>query len=130
VSARLTDLERAERAVTGAQLQRLITDLAVIWGWQWCHFRALQNRRGIWQVPVEGPLGTGWPDLFLAHPSQRTILGVEVKRQLEYLTPDQMRVHAVLGLAGLPIVTWRPSDLRDPVDESVAGRILAGRARP
>lgn len=109
---RLTDQERVDRAVTGAELQHMITDLATILGYSWCHWRALQNKRGFWQVPVEGPLGTGWPDLFLGHPIKRLILGIEVKRELgDPVTPDQAAIHDFLRRCGMEVYVFRPSDL-------------------
>jgi hypothetical protein len=109
---RLTDQERADRKLTGGELQRQITDLATIFGWSWCHWRALKNGRGFWQVPVEGPLGEGWPDLFLAHPVKQRVLLVEVKRELgDPLTAAQVGVHQLLRHAGLEVEVWRPSDM-------------------
>ena len=114
---RLTDQERADRALTGGELQRQITDLATMLGWSWCHWRALKNGRGFWQVPVEGPLGTGWPDLFLAHPVKVRLLGIEVKRELgDRLTPEQEASHDLLRRSGLDVHVFRQSDM-------TAGRI-------
>ena len=109
---RLTDQQRADRALPGGDLQTQITDLAEIYGWKWCHWRPLQNRRGFWQVPVEGPLGAGWPDLFMAHPTRGRVLAVEVKREVgDPLTGDQVYVHEILRRAGIEVVVWRPSDM-------------------
>lgn len=115
---RLTVAERADRALSGTDLQRQITDLAQLYGWEFVHFRAAPSKRG-WRVPVEGPLGAGWPDLFLASGKRRRVLAVEVKRELgDPVTPDQVRVHTTLREAGLEVVVWRPSDM-------TAGRIEA-----
>lgn len=115
---RLTPAERQDRATSGADLQRLVTELARIYGWQWVHFRPAQTQRG-WRTPVEGPLGQGWPDLFLAHPRKRRLLAVELKRELgDPLTPEQVAVLQALQQAGLETVVWRPSDL-------TAGRVQA-----
>jgi hypothetical protein len=110
--SRLTGAQRADRRLTGGELQRQITDLAGFYGWLWCHFRALQNRRGQWQVLVEGPLGAGWPDLLLVHPRRHRVLLVEVKRELgDELSADQVVVHELLRQAGLDVRVWRPSDM-------------------
>ena len=115
---RLTEVERAERRLSGGDLQAQITNLAELLGWSWCHWRAAPTRRG-YRVPVEGPLGAGWPDIFLAHPRRGRLLAIEVKRELgDPITPAQETVHELLGLAGLMVVVARPSDLRDPIETS------------
>ena len=119
MSARLTAVERTERELTEAVFQRQVTDLAELLGWSWCHWRALRNGRGIWQVPVEGPLGKGWPDLTLVHADQRRLVFAELKRELEPVQPHQELIHAVLRAAGSEVHVWRPSDLRDPIDLSL-----------
>lgn len=114
---RLTPAQVADRALTGAELQRQITDLAEIYGWTWVHFRAAKTNRG-WRVPVEGPLGEGWPDLFLAK-AGRGILGIEIKRELgDAPTFAQEWVHDQLRAAGLEVFVFRPSDM-------TAGRVQA-----
>jgi hypothetical protein len=115
---RLTPAEQADRKMTGAAFQAQIAELAHIYGWQWVHFRPAQTQRG-WRTPVEGPLGKGWPDLFLAHPRKRRLLAVEVKREIgDPLTADQVAVLQTLAAAGLETVVWRPSDM-------TAGRVQA-----
>jgi hypothetical protein len=118
MTGRLTPAEKVDRATSGAELQRLVTELAHIYGWQWVHFRPAQTQRG-WRTPVEGPLGKGWPDLFLAHPRKRRLLAVEIKREHgDPLTADQAAVLHALAASGLETVVWRPSDL-------TAGRVQA-----
>jgi hypothetical protein len=140
VSARLTAQDRADREVTEAALQLRIVETAAWLGWHSAHWRALQNRRGIWQVPVEGGLGKGWPDLTLLHPDRRRIIFAELKRQEKPLEPDQERVLGMLRqlvgpreVGGIVVPTvevyvWRPSDIRDPIEESTVFAIL--RSRP
>lgn len=108
--ARLSAQERADRALTEAEFQRAVTDLAAILGWSWVHFRPAQTARG-WRTPVEGPLGQGWPDLVLVSPLRRRFLAVELKRELGALSPDQEQVHRILEAGGLTVRVWRPSDL-------------------
>lgn len=138
----LTDVERAERKVTEAEFQRQVTDLAELHGWSWVHFRAGIQANGRWHVPVEGPLGAGWPDLVLvrARGRDRRILFAELKRQLGHLTPDQERVRQLLIEVGLSFgalpsadgvtrmlvdhFVWRPSDLRDPIESSAIYEVL------
>lgn len=122
---RLTEQERGDRRLTGGELQRQITDLATILGYDWAHFRALQNRRGMWQVPVEGPLATGWPDLFLASARRQRVMFVEVKRELgDPLTPVQQACHDALRAAGLEVHVWKPSDMSSGLIADVLGRAV------
>lgn len=128
MSGRLTDVERRERALGEKDFQKLVTDLATTLGWSWAHFRALQNRRGMWQVPVEGPLGPGWPDLVLLRVRDRRLVFAELKRELGHATAEQAATLAALEelgrdafLMNRPFVEahlWRPSDLRDPIETS------------
>ena len=108
---RLTDLERADRKLTEREFQGLVTELAGLMGYRWVHFRAARTDRG-WRVPVEGPLGAGWPDLVLVSPHKRRTLAVELKREIAGPpTPDQEYVHLMLRESGWTVFVWRPSDL-------------------
>lgn len=148
MSGRLTDLERDERALSERAFQGQVTGLAEALGWSWAHWRPLQNRRGMWQVPVEGSLGRGWPDLTLLRVRDRRLVFAELKRELERPSADQAAVLAGLGelvlevkcgevplahldgerrsccFPAVEVYLWRPSDLRDPIEDSVIGRIL------
>lgn len=115
---RLTDVERAERRVSGGELQTQITDLAEVLGYEWMAVGPLRTAHG-WRTPTRGPLGAGWPDLFLVNWRRGRVVVIEVKRQIDDpLTPDQVHVHAALREAGLEVHVARPSDLRDPIEES------------
>jgi hypothetical protein len=94
-----------------ADLQRCVTDMAALFGWSHVHFRPAQTRKG-WRVPVEGPLGAGWPDLVLVRVRDRRLLFVELKRELGQVSADQAAVLAALGAVAEAVV-WRPSDLTD-----------------
>lgn len=119
---RLTEQQRADRRLTGTDLQRQITDLAAMYGWTWVHFRAARTERG-WRVPVEGPLGPGWPDLVLVSPMRRRTLAIEVKRELgDDPSPDQVYVHTMLREAGWMVLVWRPSDMSEGrIQEELSG---------
>jgi hypothetical protein len=93
---RLTAEERELRSVAERDFQRQVTDLAELLGWTWCHWRALRNGRGIWQVPVEGPLGKGWPDLTLVRERDRRLVFAELKRWDQDPTPEQVAVLELL----------------------------------
>ena len=121
---RLTDAERAERAMSSTDVQAVFTGLALVLGWDWVHFRAARERGG-WRVPVDGPLGEGWPDVFLAHPGRGLTIGVECKREKDDEPTERQRsVHAILRAAGMPVYVVRPSDVRDPLQQSRAWKIL------
>jgi hypothetical protein len=96
--------------VTEHDLQRLVTDAASVLGWHWVHFRPAQTAHG-WRTPVQGPLGEGWPDLFLARPRDGRLLAVELKSDKGTVTADQLAVHAVLIAAGLDVRVVRPADV-------------------
>lgn len=138
---RLTPVERAERAMKEIDLQRLLVGrdgIAPLFGWEHVHFRKGRTKDG-WATSTSGSLGRGWPDLVLVRERDRRILFVELKRELEQPAEHQERVLEVLRslAAGEPQPTpfpgtwtrvevhvWRPSSVRDPIDQSVAGLVL------
>jgi hypothetical protein len=123
-AVRLTEAERADRRTTGGELQRMVMELGGLLGWAGVHFRAARTERG-WRVPVEGPLGRGWPDLVLVHPGHRRTLAVEIKREVDdALSPDQRYVHSVLAAAGWSVFVWRPSDLTEGRIQEELSRVL------
>jgi len=116
--SRLTGREVLERDIAGEEFQKTTAQLAEMLGWWWVHFRPARTRSG-WRTPVEGPMGEGWPDLFLVHPVRRLIRAIEVKREIDDpVTPAQANVHSVLEAAGIPVFTARPSSLREPIQQS------------
>lgn len=111
MAGRLTDIERADRKVTGAELQGMVGELGALFGWAWIHIRPAQTSHG-WRTPVEGPLGKGWPDMVLVNATRQRTLAIEIKREVDdALSPDQRYVHGVLEAAGWTVRVWRPSDL-------------------
>ena len=109
---RLTAQQRADRRLTGLDLQRQIKDLGAMLGWLHMHVRPAQTAAG-WRTPVSGQLGKGWPDLVLVNPMRRRTLAVEVKREFEDVSPDQVYVHTMLREAGWTVLVWRPSDMSE-----------------
>ena len=93
--------------VTEAQFQRQIEELASRLGWQWVHFERMGNDQGRWRTPARGPLGRGFPDLFLVKGSRA--LFVECKAQRGVLTDAQRQVRLTLEQLH-PYYVWRPSD--------------------
>jgi hypothetical protein len=121
---RLTGRELLERDETGEELQKAIAQLAEMLGWWWVHFRPARTKGG-WRTPVEGPMGEGWPDLFLVHPVRRLVRAIEVKREVDDpVTPAQQNVKAVLEASGIPVLIARPSSLSEPVQQSEVYRWL------
>lgn len=90
-------------------VQRLVTDAAELCGWSWVHFRPAQTAHG-WRTPVSGPLGAGWPDLFLARARDGRLLGVECKGAGGRVSDAQRAVHRVLRDAGLDVHVVGPDD--------------------
>lgn len=118
---RLTEQQRADRQLAGIDLQRQVKDLSAMYGWLHMHVRPAQTQHG-WRTPISGQLGKGWPDLTLVNPMRRRILFVEVKRELEEPTPDQVYVHTMLREAGLEVRVWRPSDMSEGRIQEELGR--------
>lgn len=85
-------------AVTEAQFQRQVIDLARIFGWQ--HYHPTLSR---WSA-------RGWPDLVLCRPPR--LLLAELKRENGKSTPEQDAWLALLrACPGVETYLWRPSDL-------------------
>lgn len=108
---RLTDAQRADRALSEDEFRTQVNDLAHILGWQWMWVHPLRTSGGIWKTPTFGPLGKGWPDTVFVHPAKRRVLFVEFKKELGHTSPDQDYVLGVLRAAGCEVAVWRPSDL-------------------
>ena len=103
-------------ALSEAQFQRQVTDLAVLSGWEWAHFRKAQTPTG-WRTPTAGTIGTGFPDLVLVHRSQARLLFVEVKSDKGRLRPDQSRVLSLLyQLVEGPTREWAEVHVWHPKD--------------
>jgi hypothetical protein len=112
---RLTDQQRADRALSEAEFRAQVDDLAAMYGWQWMHVDPLRGKGGIWRTPTHGPLGKGWVDTVYVHP-RRGLLFVEFKKDLGHTSPDQDYVLGVLrqladAVIGLDVCVWRPSDM-------------------
>jgi hypothetical protein len=90
-------------ALTEAQLQQRVLDLAKHCHWMVVHIRATEVSKGRWSVPYTGDLGL--PDLILCK-NGRVILA-ELKSASGKTTPQQ---DAWLTAAGDHARLWRPSD--------------------
>lgn len=110
-------------ALTEAQWQRQLVDLAAMLGFHWLHLRPGQTSHG-WRVPVSGTLGEGWPDLVFVRERDRRILFVELKSGKGRLTEEQEYVLGVLRNAGCEVYAWWPTDIDD------AAAVLMATGRP
>ncbi len=90
-----------------AEFSRQVTDLAMVLGWEWAHFRPAQTARG-WRTPVSGTIGAGFPDLVLLR--QRSVIVAELKREGAKPTAEQERALALFRAAGVAAYLWHPSD--------------------
>lgn len=107
MTARLTDRDRALRAITEAQWQRTVTDLATRLGWCWyappkAGVRALGSVRGT---------VAGFPDLTLVR--HGSLVFAELKRETGSVSPAQDEWLSLLRATGAVVRVWRPSDLLD-----------------
>lgn len=96
-----------DRAVSEAQFQRQVIQLAQLCGWRVAHFRPAKNARGEWRTPVAAD-GAGFPDLVLVRGLK--FLFRELKTERGQLTPQQVMWGEELRLAGADWAVWRPSD--------------------
>lgn len=141
MASRLTAVEQAERKVKEIDLQRQLVGtggLARILGWEHVHFRPGMRANGQWRTSTSGSLAH-WPDLVLVRIRDRRLIFAELKRQLEQPSDDQAHVLDVLRSLDVPlgrtpapfevgprveVHVWRPSDLRDPIQDSVIYQVL------
>lgn len=104
---RLTDEERALRAITERQFQTDIITLARAAGWLVAHFH--DSRRQVKPgVFVGDKDAKGFPDLVLVRASEFLIL--EVKRETGKVEVEQQQWLDALNRAGVEAMVVRPSD--------------------
>ena len=85
-------------AITEAQFQRQVHDLAVLYGWEFFH---------PW-LSIHSP--RGFPDVTLCRPPR--LIFAELKRENGKTTEHQDKWLALLGACpGVECFLWRPSDL-------------------
>jgi hypothetical protein len=91
-------------AITEAELQTLVVDLAHTYGWRVMHVRPSRVGEERWATATSIP---GWPDLTLL--GHGRALFVELKSEKGRLRPEQLEVIALLRAAGLDARVWKPS---------------------
>lgn len=85
-----------------------VTQLALIRGWSYLHIRPGMTRDS-WRTPISGPLGKGWPDLLLVREKDQRHLAIELKRDGQKPTEDQLRVLGILAACGFETGWFTPS---------------------
>lgn len=109
---RLTDQQRADRALVELDFQRMLVGprgLATQLGWLHVHFRPAKTATG-WKTPGSGELLEGWPDLVLVRQRDRRLIFAELKRELGHLTDSQAEVLDLLGCLAAPVGDFRAAD--------------------
>lgn len=96
--------------ISEAELMRLITDACELLGWQWMHLRPGRTAHG-WRTPVSGPLGAGFPDLFLVDPRRQRTLLIECKTNSGTVSALQATTIETLRSAGMTVLVVRPKDV-------------------
>lgn len=110
------------RDMSESEFQIAVIDLAHTFGWVCAHFRAAQNRRGVWMTPVAAD-GAGWPDLALFHEGQSRVLYRELKSATGKLSAAQQEWGRVMLGCGQDWCVWRPADMSE-----IAATLSQGRA--
>lgn len=94
-----------------ADLQTEVIRMAKLGGWMVCHFRAAKNSRGVWATPIQGH--AGFPDVVMVHGELQRTVYAELKKEGQYLKPEQKEWRDALLAAGQEWYLWRPTDLHD-----------------
>lgn len=105
MSARLTDRDRALRAVTEAQWQSTVLDIATRLRWRAYH----PPRAGVRALGSVRTTTPGFPDLTLVR-GQRLVFA-ELKRETGKPSEAQDGWLNALSDAGAEVYVWRPSQL-------------------
>lgn len=93
-------------ALSEADFQAQVVELATLVGWRHCHVRPTVGRGKQWTT---GTNVKGWPDLTLWHPERGRFLVVELKTDTGKLTSEQVVLLDELRQVYLDVRVWRPS---------------------
>lgn len=88
------------KAVSEAEFQRQVCQLASLYGFRWYHTH--DSRRS----------PAGFPDLVLVHPA-RGVVYAELKSEKGVIRPEQAEWHELLTKAGQRVYVWRPHQLQE-----------------
>ena len=118
---RLTDEERAFRAVTERQLQTRVIDAARVYGWHVAHFH--DSRRPVKPGVFVGDRdAAGFPDLVLCRTGE--LVFAELKRETGVVTALQQTWLDALEAAGAEVHVVRPSSEAEFVRRVARGRFV------
>lgn len=96
-------------AMTEADLQHNVIDLARRLGYLVHHCRPAQTRSGGWATPIQGD--AGFPDLILTATGRRRSVAAELKSMRGGQPTDaQRRWLDAFAAAGIPSYVWTPAD--------------------
>lgn len=89
--------------------------VAVIYGWEHVHWRALRTQIG-WSTGGSGTMAKGWPDLTLVRRKDGRMIFAELKGDGGKVTPDETRVLELLTAVAafnplMGVYLWWPKDL-------------------
>lgn len=106
MAARLTNQDKAWRAISEREWQNQVHRLASSLGWKYYH--APDNK------PINGRIQkvvAGFPDLVLVKDSR--LIFAELKRELGQVSDSQKEWLAALEATGVEVYVWRPSQMRE-----------------
>ena len=96
-----------DRAMTEAQLQDSVIEMARAFQWMVAHFRPAMTDQG-WRTAVQGD-GAGFPDLVLVR-ATRAIFA-ELKSEKGRVSPAQEAwLDRLRAVPGIEVYVWRPTD--------------------
>lgn len=113
----------ASLALTEAQWQEQVQQLARVLGWRTMHVRRSIGKGNKWTTATSVK---GWPDLTLWSERQQRLVFAELKTESGDVTPEQVEVLASLRAAGQEAYVWRPSDLGRVRDVLSGRKAVAG----
>lgn len=105
-------------SITHEELQRQVTELLAMMGWEWLHVRksAKSTRPGAGWVTTTNI--RGWPDLapIWSRRQPGRHLAIEIKVPPDKLKPDQERCAALLRAGGFEVRVVTPDNFDDLVE--------------
>ena len=96
------------KAISEADFQDMISDLAHLCGYKVAHFRKARKKDGSWITPVSAD-GKGWPDLILCNDKRKSVIVTEIKSEQGKVTPEQQDWIDRLSQCGIETHVWKPS---------------------
>ncbi len=125
---RLTDEERAFRAISEKEHQAEVIRVAEMYGWKWRHFHDSRRevvRKSGKKLFIGDKDASGWPDLVLVRGPE--IIFVECKKELGTLSDDQVEWLGYLDECGMEVFVTRPSNWRE-IEERLTRKRIRSRS--